>query len=47
MIRQLRQRHRWMMLVVALAALAVFGLALAGRIPPRRSALPPALLSPP
>jgi hypothetical protein len=47
MIRRLRQRHRWMIVVVALAALAVFSLAIAGRTPPRRSAIPAALQSAP
>lgn len=43
MIRELRQRHRWMILVVALACLVISTVALLARTPARASAVPPTL----
>ncbi|MEO8636801.1 MAG: hypothetical protein ABI587_16115 [Gemmatimonadales bacterium] len=43
MIRRLRVRHRWMILVVALVCLAVYTIALLARAPVRRTAIPAAL----
>jgi hypothetical protein len=43
MIRALRIRHRWMIVIIALATAAVFALALLRRQAPRTQPLPPAL----
>lgn len=43
MIRRLRQRHRWMILLVTVVCLIVSTVALLARTPARRSPIPPAL----
>jgi uncharacterized protein involved in exopolysaccharide biosynthesis len=43
MIRELRQRHRWMILIVALVCLVISAVALLARTPARTSAVPPTL----
>ena len=43
MIRELRQRHRWMIVIVALVCLFISTLALLARTPARPIAVPPTL----
>lgn len=43
MIRELRQRHRWMIVIVALACLILSTVALLARMPARPIAMPPTL----
>ncbi len=43
MIRELRQRHRWLIVIVALACLFISTVALLARTPARTSAVPPTL----
>lgn len=43
MIRELRQRHRWLIVSIALACLFISTVALLARTPARTSAVPPTL----
>ncbi|MDZ4864761.1 MAG: hypothetical protein SGJ01_15125 [Gemmatimonadota bacterium] len=43
MIRRLRTRHRWMIVIVALACLVLSTVALLARTPARPIAVPPTL----
>lgn len=43
MIRRLRERHRWMVPLIALLTIIAFAAALIGRRPAAPGAIPPAL----